>query len=185
MVNADLEAALDGLGLAYNAGSGSVCGVFDKARWLRHEEEIGKLCQQLQNHKTTLNLILTVFQCSSTAQVRESVHRLCELVGSALASNSTLAQRISQLEGNSTAGYPDTERNGEASDVVHPWQVAEEPESSPDLPTQSFAFDADLQNSKVLSETSIDRFRWTLGNIRDELWLPKDRGFDILHYQSR
>ncbi|KUJ09483.1 uncharacterized protein LY89DRAFT_724461 [Mollisia scopiformis] len=100
MTKDELETLLDGLGLVY-AGSG-ITGVFDRVKWVRKETNIQRLVQRLQNHKASLNLILTIFQCSSSTQIQDSVVRLSSLVEEALSSHSALSIRMSRLEEGST-----------------------------------------------------------------------------------
>jgi hypothetical protein len=106
MTKDELESLLDGVGLVY-AGSG-ITGIFDRVKWVRKEQDIQRLIQRLQNHKATLNLILTILQCSSFTQVHDLVIRLTGLVEEAVLSSSALSMRLSRLEGSSTLRYPTT-----------------------------------------------------------------------------
>ena len=157
----ELETIVDNLGLAYQRSG--ITGVFDRVRWVRKEKDINHIIQRLQNHKSSLNLILTIFQCSSASQIQDSVARLCGLVEQAVASSSALSVRLSRLESNSTVGRPETE--------IMVWEgdgVAYDEEERDDATSvrtiraslgtvsgmhktaiQSFTFDATLRRSRV------------------------------------
>ncbi|KAK0617564.1 hypothetical protein B0T14DRAFT_272883 [Immersiella caudata] len=113
MAKDELETMLDDLGLIYSADS-KVTGIFDRARWMRKESDIQKLVQRLQNHKSSLNLVLTVLQGDSITQLQASVTRLHDLFEEAVLSNAALASKLSRLEGNSTVGCAETVRTSAA-----------------------------------------------------------------------
>ncbi|RYP63018.1 hypothetical protein DL771_009473 [Monosporascus sp. 5C6A] len=153
----ELETLVDDLGLAYS-GSG-VTGVFDRAKWIRKEDEIRSLLQRLQNHKSSLNLILTIFQCNSSSETQESLMRLCDLVEEALSRSSALSVRISRLEGNRTIGHSDPElaslddgdaAEGDDATTRAPGRaIGDQPQSSRELRTITFTFDETLWNSRA------------------------------------
>ncbi|EJT68597.1 CAMK/CAMKL/KIN4 protein kinase [Gaeumannomyces tritici R3-111a-1] len=104
----ELETLVDDLGLVYN-GTG-VTGTFDRARWMHKEKDIARVLSRLQNHKSSLNCMLTIFSAGSIADINNSVVRLYALVEQAVASDSTLSARLARLEGaDSMVGRPDTE----------------------------------------------------------------------------
>ena len=165
MAKDELETLLDGMGLVY-AGSG-ITGTFDRMKWIRKEQDIQRLVQRLQNHKASLNLILTVLQCSSVAQIQNSVLRLSNLVEEAVSSNSALSIRLGRLEGGSTLRSPtiQTSRANDAdsintleqeelfSDDASVITVTQVPEGQ--APSENhfvlapFTFDSELQTSRV------------------------------------
>jgi hypothetical protein len=165
MAKDELETLLDGMGLVY-AGSG-ITGTFDRMRWIRKEQGIQRLVQRLQNHKASLNLILTVLQCSSVTQIQNSVLRLSNLVEEAVSSNSALSIRLGRLEGGSTLRSPtiQTARANGAKSVNTPEQeelfsddasvitVTQVPEgqsqSENHFVLAPFTFDSELQTSRV------------------------------------
>jgi hypothetical protein len=152
MTKDELETVLDDLGLAY--ADGAISGTFDRAKWIRKEADIQKHVQRLQNHKSSLNLILSVLQCNSTAQIRDSVDRLCDLMQEAVANNSTLVTRLERLEGNSTLGYAETERqrNSDQESVETVKRAAGsqvEQRDGQEIAQWSFTFDTELQDSRV------------------------------------
>ncbi|KAK3936615.1 hypothetical protein QBC46DRAFT_394652 [Diplogelasinospora grovesii] len=116
MTKDELETVVDNLGLVYHHQSSWISGTFDRARWIRKEKDIQTMIQRLQNHKSSLNLILTVFQCSAMSQVQDSVARLCDLFEQSIAGSSALSMRLSRLEGMSDCGS--TIRHSAAADIA-------------------------------------------------------------------
>ncbi|ERF70141.1 hypothetical protein EPUS_00328 [Endocarpon pusillum Z07020] len=110
----ELETVCDDLGLVYSKSG--ITGVFDHLRWIRQEEKIKALIQRLQNHKSSLNLILTIVQCSSSTHLQDSVNKLSNLVEKALVSNSTIAMRLARGAGDSSS-VP-TVKDGSESDEL-------------------------------------------------------------------
>jgi hypothetical protein len=165
MTKDELETLLDGMGLVY-AGSG-ITGVFNRVKWIRKEQDIQRLVQRLQNHKASLNLILTIFQCSSFMQIQDSVIRLSSLVEEAVSSHSALSIRLGRLEGGSTLRSPtiQTSRANDAESINSPEQeelgsddasvviVTRVPEDQSQSEDQfvlaPLAFDSELQASRV------------------------------------
>jgi hypothetical protein len=162
MTKDELESLLDGVGLVY-AGSG-ITGIFDRVKWVRKEQDIQRLIQRLQNHKATLNLILTILQCSSFIQVQDLVIRLTGLVEEAVLTSSALSMRLSRLEGSSTLRYPTTEtstiNNTESTNGREPGELdgddasvrtitRDHSQSKGQLALAPFAFDTELQGSRV------------------------------------
>jgi hypothetical protein len=158
----ELETVVDDLGLAYQESG--ITGIFDRVRWVRKEKDIQHIIQRLQNHKSSLNLILSIFQCSSSNQIQDSVARLCRLVEQAVASSSALSVRLSRLETNSTVGRADTEifalegggiaydeeeREAEDSASVQTVRPNVRTTSETSVAAQSFTFDPTLQSSRV------------------------------------
>ncbi|KAF5589555.1 nicotinamide mononucleotide permease [Fusarium pseudocircinatum] len=80
----DLQSLMDQLNLSPDMGT------IDKMKWARQESNIAAIVQRLQNHKSSLTLMLTVLQCST--------RHLCTLVEELLQSNQDLASRIRGLE---------------------------------------------------------------------------------------
>ncbi|RYP12871.1 hypothetical protein DL767_011096 [Monosporascus sp. MG133] len=159
----ELETLVDDLGLAYS--DNGVTGVFDRAKWIRKEDEIRTLLQRLQNHKSSLNLILTIFQCNSSSKIQESLTRLCSLVEEAVSSSSALSVRISRLEGNRTIGHGDSElaslgdgdaAEGDDATIRAPGKaIGDQPRSSQELRTVTFTFDETLQNSRAYQKLQL------------------------------
>ena len=161
----ELESLLDGMGLVYAVGD--ITGIFDRVKWIRKEQDIQRLVQQLQNHKGSLNLILTIFQCSSVSQIQDSVSRLSALIKEAVTNSSVLSTRLSRLEGSSTLGYPTSEtsiiNNSEPTNANDPEEpdgddastrtitqvTADQSQNESQLVPASFAFEPELQVSRV------------------------------------
>ncbi|RYP01847.1 hypothetical protein DL764_006050 [Monosporascus ibericus] len=159
----ELETLVDDLGLAYS--DKGVTGVFDRARWTRKEDDIKTLLQRLQNHKSSLNLILTIFQCNSSSRIQESLTRLCSLVEEAVSSSSALSLRISRLEGSGTIGHSGSElaslgdgdaAEGDDATIRAPGKaIGDQPQSSRELRTVAFTFDETLQNSRAYKKLQL------------------------------
>jgi hypothetical protein len=165
MAKDELETLLDGMGLVY-AGSG-ITGTFDRMKWIRKEEDIQRLVQRLQNHKASLNLILTVLQCSSVTQIQNSLLQLSSLVEEAVSSSSALSIRLGRLEGGSTLRSPtiQTARANDAesintleqedlfSDCASVITITQAPEdraqSENHFVLVPFTFNSELQTSRV------------------------------------
>jgi hypothetical protein len=165
MTKDELETLLDGMGLVH-AGSG-IMEVFDRVKWIRKEHDIERLVRRLQNHKASLNLILTIFQCSSFSQVQDSVIRLSNLVEEAVSSHSALSIRLGRLEGGSTLRSPtintlsangadsinSPEQEELISDNASIMTVTQVPEgqtlSEVQFVLSPFAFDSELNASRV------------------------------------
>ena len=161
----ELESLLDGMGLVYAVSD--ITGVFDRVKWIRKEQDIQRLVQRLQNHKASLNLILTIFQCSSVSQIQDSVSRLSALVEEAVTNSSVLSTRLSRLEGSSILGYSSSETSifndaeptnandpeepdGDDASVRTITQVAaDQSRNESQLVPASFAFETELQVSRV------------------------------------
>jgi hypothetical protein len=84
------------------------CGT-DRTRWALRENNIRELFNRLQNHKSSLNLMLIILQRTFNHKIQESVIRLCGLVEQAVMSNYNLSVRLSCLEGNRSPSQYDAE----------------------------------------------------------------------------
>jgi hypothetical protein len=145
MTKDDLETIIDELGLVYS--SGGVTGAFKRFQWIRKEEDIEKLLRRLQNHKLSLNLILTILQSSTMSQVQGCVSQLCALVEQAVSQNSALSSRLSRLEAATTIDTKETDNDDESVETVkrttRPLLDTDVFESVP------FSFDNTLWQSRV------------------------------------
>lgn len=166
MTKDELETLLDGMGLIYAGNGTSIRGVFDRVKWVRKEQDIQRLVQRLQNHKASLNLILTIFQCSSSVQVQNSVDRLSNLVEEALLSHSELSIRLGRLEGDSSLRdstirdltvnedvgsimEQEDQGNDDASVVTITRESEDNSENEDNFIPAPFEFDAELQGSRA------------------------------------
>ncbi|KAL8291060.1 hypothetical protein RB597_005576 [Gaeumannomyces tritici] len=104
MTKDDLETLADDLGLVYS-GTG-ISGTFDRARWVRKEQDIGRVLARLQNHKSSLSCMLNVFSARSTADIKHSADRLHALFEQAMVSSPTLLTRLERFQ---ESGGLDTE----------------------------------------------------------------------------
>jgi hypothetical protein len=140
-----------------------ITGVFDRVKWIRKEQDIQRLVQRLQNHKASLNLILTIFQCSSVSQIQDSVSRLSALVEEAVTNSSVLSTRLSRLEGSSILGDTSIFNDAEPTNANNPEEpdgddasvrtitqvAADQSQNESQLVPASFAFETELQVSRV------------------------------------
>ncbi len=151
----ELETVCDGLGLVYTESG--ITGLFNRLKWSRQEQKINALIQRLQNHKSSLNLILTIVQCSASTQLQDSVNNLCSLVEQALASNSTMAMRLADEAGDPSSVHTikdGSESSGDDTNTIREGGKAstsqsEVPKTYSDEAARSFAFDQVLQQSWV------------------------------------
>ncbi|KAH6666024.1 hypothetical protein B0J14DRAFT_660160 [Halenospora varia] len=165
MTKDELESLLDGMGLVY--ANGGFTGIFDRVNWVRKEEDIQRLIQRLNNHKMSLNLILTVFQCSSVTQIHDAVNKLAGLFEASVANSSALEIRVRRLERGSTSGDPPSQNlrvnNAEPTDSHEPGDLyrddasvrtitqvsGDDSQSNGRLVSAPFAFDTELHGSRV------------------------------------
>ncbi|KAG9508256.1 hypothetical protein J7337_001820 [Fusarium musae] len=129
----DLQSLMDQLNLS------PYMGTIDKMKWARQESNIAAIVQRLQNHKSSLTLMLTVLQCST--------RHLCKVVEELLQSNQELASRIRGLEREGSI-IAESRR-----DDVSTLRQTRGSKSVSFIDTQvsaiKFTFDQDLQASRV------------------------------------
>ncbi|KAJ4112331.1 hypothetical protein BFJ63_vAg14040 [Fusarium oxysporum f. sp. narcissi] len=137
----DLQRLMDQLNLSPGMGT------IDKMKWARQESYICAIVQRLQNHKSSLTLMLTVLQCETMKEAQSSTHHLCNLVEELLQSNQDLASRIRGLEREGSI-IAESRR-----DDVSTLRQARGSKSLSFIDTQAsaikFTFDQDLQASLV------------------------------------
>ncbi|EXL45948.1 hypothetical protein FOCG_11942 [Fusarium oxysporum f. sp. radicis-lycopersici 26381] len=137
----DLQRLMDQLNLSPGMGT------IDKMKWARQESYICAIVQRLQNHKSSLTLMLTVLQCETMKEAQSSTHHLCNLVEELLQSNQDLASRIRGLEREGSI-IAESRR-----DDVSTLRQARGSKSPSFIDTQAsaikFTFDQDLQASRV------------------------------------
>lgn len=153
----ELEAIVDNLGI----GS-SVMRVYDRTRWALKENEIRDILQQLQNHKSSLGLMLTILQCTTNNEIQQSVVRLCNLMEQAVASNDNLSVRLSRLEGNislltresSDLTIYDERDDNSVGATIRPINSTSNNSSgiAYESPIITFAFDSELMSSRAYSK---------------------------------
>jgi len=157
MAKDELENILDGLGLVYTTSG--VTGIFDRAKWIRREDDIEKLVQRIQNHKSLLILVLTVLQCNSTVQIQTSLDHLTRLMGDVTLSNASLVARMNRLEDHRTPGGMErdfdsryySDKDDESTKMTTQSNLASGQQSGKGLAVTipSFDFESELQNSTV------------------------------------
>ncbi|CZR32655.1 uncharacterized protein FPRO_01975 [Fusarium proliferatum ET1] len=137
----DLQSLMDQLNLSPDMGT------IDKMKWARQESNIAAIVQRLQNHKSSLTLMLTVLQCETMKEAQSSTRHLCTLVEELLQSNHDLASRIRGLEREGSI-IAESRR-----DDVSTFRQTRGSKSISFIDTQAsaikFTFDQDLQASRV------------------------------------
>ncbi|KAG7410873.1 hypothetical protein Forpe1208_v009655 [Fusarium oxysporum f. sp. rapae] len=137
----DLQSLMDQLNLSPDMGT------IDKMKWARQESNITAIVQRLQNHKSSLTLMLTVLQCETMKEAQSSTRHLCTLVEELLRSNQDLATRIRGLERENSI-IAESRR-----DDVSTLRQTRGSKSVSFIDTQAsaikFTFDQDLQASRV------------------------------------
>lgn len=167
----ELDAITDSLDI----GSSSM-SVFDRVKWTLKEASINTLVQRLQNHKSSLNLMLSILQSTSIIEIQQTVTKLHGLVEQLLSGDNDLHRRLSGLEGAATLPssasnietilHDSTDDNDDDDNAtIRPVIAAnrntvENVEKSTII---SFTFDSALANSRVYS-----RFKYLHSNTHSE-----------------
>ncbi|KAI9767951.1 MAG: hypothetical protein M1839_004303 [Geoglossum umbratile] len=94
--------------------------ILDRAKWLWKEQNITRLCQRLQDHKSSLSLMLTILTCKSSTEAKSSVETLCTLVGQLIESNADMSNRLRMLESSMLAPQDDAANDDIASITTTP-----------------------------------------------------------------
>ncbi|KAA8913147.1 hypothetical protein FN846DRAFT_183551 [Sphaerosporella brunnea] len=68
--------------------------LWDRAKWAAKEGDIQRLLQNLEQHKSSLSLMLTIYNCESNKEAKRSMERVAELMEAILGSNPGLAARM-------------------------------------------------------------------------------------------
>ncbi|ORY08220.1 hypothetical protein BCR34DRAFT_570096 [Clohesyomyces aquaticus] len=151
-----------------------------RLKWTRVEGNCSKIVEKLQRHKSSISLMLNIFQCSTDAEAARSQETLELLVEQLLESNKTLCKRLNNLEdtfdarstirvrsdGQSIFTQEDNatittarSANGNQTSILEAIKVR-------------FAFDEDLQSSRVYSrirDSCCDR-SFVSSAIRTHAW---------------
>ncbi|KAK6510196.1 hypothetical protein TWF481_004912 [Arthrobotrys musiformis] len=98
----DLSVALTGCMLAYSGLESHVDFVriggkissFDRGKWILREKEILEVIRALQNHKSSLSLMLTIIQTSSLRRAEEMMAKLSHLIERSLQDDQNLALQL-------------------------------------------------------------------------------------------
>jgi hypothetical protein len=75
-------------------------GFLDRVKWARKGRDVAHIIHRLQNHKSSVNLMHTILQCSTNSEVQQSVVRLCNLLEQEVSRNDDLSLRLSRVERN-------------------------------------------------------------------------------------
>ncbi|KAH7161820.1 hypothetical protein EDB81DRAFT_353461 [Dactylonectria macrodidyma] len=78
--------------------------VLDRLKWTRHESKLTAIAQQLQNHKSSLTLMLSILQCQLMEAAEASNRQLSVLVEEVLRTNQDLNLRMRRFESLYPAG---------------------------------------------------------------------------------
>ncbi|KAF2798887.1 hypothetical protein K505DRAFT_295575, partial [Melanomma pulvis-pyrius CBS 109.77] len=87
-----LQALLDEL------KAGDKMSMFDKLKWARNQSKVSTFIQRLQNHKSSLSVMLSILHCISLKEAQEATVQLYKLTEQALHSNQDLAARMNHFE---------------------------------------------------------------------------------------
>jgi len=90
----ELDAITDGLKIGSSGMS-----VSDRVKWTIKEASISAVVRRLQNHKSSLNLMLSILQSTSIIEIHQTVTRLHGLMEQLLCSDDDLYRRLSSLKG--------------------------------------------------------------------------------------
>ena len=141
-----------------NIGSSGI-SVSDRAKWIRKEARINTIVQRLQNHKSSLNLMLSVLQSTSIVEIKQTVARLDSLLEQVFSGDDDLYERLSRLRETRTlqSGTSNAESilSGSTADdenatVRSVTSVNSIPLENVDEFTEvSFTFDSELARSRV------------------------------------
>lgn len=150
----ELEVFVDGLKIVP-----SDMGVLGRFKWARKEKDIMNIVQRLQNHKSSLNLMLTILQCTTNSEIQQSVVRLCSLLEQEVSQNDDLSLRLSRVERNRS---DDATSRMQASIFVDDDNATIRPEGDLDVVTTdssgigvfTFAFENILIGSRVYSRAN-------------------------------
>ncbi|KAI0203820.1 hypothetical protein F4808DRAFT_389581 [Astrocystis sublimbata] len=127
-------------------------GVFDRIKWLRRGNKLNSLLQRLQNHKSSLTLMLTIIQSKSLQEAQSCTQNLGALVEQMLDCNRDLANRIRNLKREGSVVV------GARSDIVSVDDIRRSIASrqSASIPRgnlpKHFTFEDDLEDSHVYSK---------------------------------
>ncbi|KAK0515794.1 hypothetical protein JMJ35_001828 [Cladonia borealis] len=69
-----------------------------RLRWARHQEKIENILVRVRASKSSLNLILTIFTCTSVSEIQSSISNLNTTVQSILANSEDIPRRIASIE---------------------------------------------------------------------------------------
>ena len=167
----ELDAIINGL----NIGSSGM-SVFDCVKWTLKEASINTIVQRLQNHKSSLNLMLSILQSTSIIEIQKTVTKLHGLMEQLLRGDNDLYRRLSGLEGARTLPsgasnietilHDSTDDNDDDDNAtIRPAMAANRNtmENVKTSTTISFTFDSVLANSRVYS-----RFKYLHSNTHSE-----------------
>lgn len=134
-------------------------GVLDRFKWARKEKEVANIVQRLQNHKSSLNLMLTILQCATNSEVQQSVVRLCNLLEQEVSQNDDLSLRLSRVERNrsddATSRVPASIYSDEDNATIKPeGDLDDVTTDSSDISVFTFAFESILIGSRVYSRAN-------------------------------
>ncbi|KAI8314597.1 hypothetical protein K4K59_002678 [Colletotrichum sp. SAR11_240] len=132
-------------------------GLVDRAKWMMAESSISVLVQRLQNHKTSLILMLGILQCDTMQEAENSTQRLCALIQQVVESNKDLCDRIRALEREGSV-IPETEAGkDDASTITRGRDSIALSLADSDRAVLKFTFDQDLGASRVYNRTLNNR----------------------------
>ena len=134
-------------------------GVLDRFKWARKEKDVANIVQRLQTHKSSLNLMLTILQCTTNSEIQQSVVRLCNLLEQEVSRNDNLSLRLSRVERNhsddATSRMPASIYGDEDNATIRPERDSDIiTANSSDIGVFTFAFESILIGSRVYSRAN-------------------------------
>ncbi|KAI5850887.1 hypothetical protein BZA05DRAFT_399098, partial [Tricharina praecox] len=91
----ELDGELKGVKTDYAYGTKHQLGAWDRVKWAAKDQDIAKILRNLQMHKTSLSLLLSVYTCSSTQQLQNDMAEMKQLMATVLQTNPDLSERMS------------------------------------------------------------------------------------------
>ncbi|KAF2832706.1 hypothetical protein CC86DRAFT_401453 [Ophiobolus disseminans] len=151
-----------------------------RLKWTRAESDCLKILERLQRHKSTISLMLNIFQCASDAEASRSQSTLEAMVEQLLLSNRQLCRRLRNLEdvldassfvarGNDNASL--FSRAESTTSATRRLSARETPSMIKAI-SMRYAFEDDLESSRVYRMVKKDACDHSLisSAIRTQTW---------------
>ncbi|KAF7549688.1 hypothetical protein G7046_g8266 [Stylonectria norvegica] len=139
----DLQRIIDGLNVH------PTMGLLDRLKWTRQQSEINRIMHQLQCQKASLTLILTILQCVTMQEAKESTQHLIQRVEESMAINRDLAERIRGLEREGSVIAQTISEEDTASTIRQEQTTRRVSFINSSRRALQYTFDQDLQASRV------------------------------------
>ncbi|KAF2692134.1 hypothetical protein K458DRAFT_354399 [Lentithecium fluviatile CBS 122367] len=127
-----------------------VDGQVKRAKWVYYESEIAKLVQKVQANKLSLIFMLTILQCESQQEAENSTEQLTQTIERLIQSNGEIRSRIDAMSIDHTP--------------VAPTSLGSTSEATSNSDSQKWAFEEDLNNSRVYKKLRPQDSAWSISN---------------------